>query len=95
VRNAARVDTGTKELRAYAESIGFLVVVINDVVDCLLVWGGVLVFIVDWKSERGTARGDLTSEQSKLVAKGVPVKFISTPAQLDALKVEAQIWLRS
>jgi hypothetical protein len=39
---------------------------------------------VDWKSKGGT----LTPDQIKLVAKGVPVRFLSRPEQLDALKVE-------
>lgn len=83
---AARVDNTAKALRAYAESLGFLVVVLNGVVDCLLVWGGVRVFIVDWKSKGGT----LTPDQIKLVAKGVPIRFITTTEQLDALKMEAR-----
>jgi hypothetical protein len=80
---AARVDNTAKALRAYAESIGFVVVVINGVIDCLLVWG-TKVFIVDWKSKGGT----LTPDQGKLVAKGVPIRFITMPEQLDALKKE-------
>jgi len=83
MRRAARVDATAKELRAYAESLGFVVVVINGVVDCLLVWGD-RVFIVDWKSKGGT----LTSEQARLTAKGVRIRFISTPLQLDQLKAE-------
>lgn len=83
---AARTDNTSKALRAYAESLGFLVVVINGVIDCLLVWGGVRVFIVDWKSKGGT----LTPEQIRLVAKGVPIRFITTTEQLDALKMEAR-----
>lgn len=89
-RRAAKVDTTSKELRAYAESVGFTVVVINAVFDCLLVFGA-LTFIVDWK----TPGGGLTPDQAKLVARGVPLRCISTPTQVDALKVEAMIWLRS
>jgi hypothetical protein len=80
---AARVDNTSKANRAYAESLGFVVVVLNSVVDCLLCWG-TTVFIVDWKSKGGT----LTPDQAKLVAKGVPIRFITTPEQLDALKAE-------
>lgn len=87
---AARVDNTAKQLRAYAEQIGFTVVVLNTVIDSLLVWGA-LTFIVDWKSKGGT----LTNDQMRLVAKGVPIRFITMPQQLDALKVEAQAWLRS
>ena len=82
-RQAARVDATAKALRAYAESLGFGVVVLNGVVDSLLVWGST-VLIVDWKSKGGT----LTPDQAKLVARGVPIKFITTPEQLDALKAE-------
>ena len=39
MRRAARVDSTAKELRAYAESIGFVVAHIGGVIDCLLVWG--------------------------------------------------------
>jgi hypothetical protein len=85
-RKAARVDSTAKTLRAYAESKGFQVVVINGVIDCLLVWGGVRVFIVDWKSKGGT----LTDDQVKLVAKGIPIRFITTPEQVDALLYEAR-----
>ena len=86
MRKAARVDTTSRDLRAYAESIGFSVVVLNGVVDCLLVWSWV-IFVCDWKSKNGT----LTPDQIKLVAKGVPVHFVSQPEQLDALKAEA-LW---
>jgi ATP-dependent exoDNAse (exonuclease V) beta subunit len=82
-RQAARTDNTAKALRAYAEDLGFVVVVLNGIVDCLLVWG-TRVLVVDWKSKGGT----LTNDQAKLVARGVPIKFISTPDQLDALKAE-------
>ena len=88
MRRAARVDDTAKGLRAYAESLGFTVVPLNGVIDCLLVWGA-LTFIVDWKSKGG----GLTDEQAKLVAKGVPIRCISLPVQLDALKKEAEVWL--
>lgn len=90
MRRAARVDDTAKALRAYAESIGFMVVVVNGVIDCLLCLGRV-VFIVDWKSKGGT----LTPDQGKLVAKGAPIRFISTPEQLDALRTEAMAWLKT
>ena len=83
MRRAARVDNTAKALRAYAESLGFVVVPINGVIDCLLVWGDT-VRVVDWKSKGGT----LTPDQIKLVAKGVPVRFVSTPEQVQALKDE-------
>lgn len=83
MRRAARIDNTAKALRAYAESIGFLVVPLNGVVDCLLCFG-TRTFPVDWKSPGGA----LTVDQQKLCAKGVPVRFISTPEQLDQLKWE-------
>ena len=82
-RQAARVDTTAKALRKYAEDLGFIVVTLNAVVDCLLIFGS-QVCVVDWKSPHGT----LTAEQARLCARGVPLKFISSPAQLDALKSE-------
>ena len=85
MRRAARVDNTAKALRAYAESLGFVVVPINGVIDCLLVWGDT-VRVVDWKSKGGT----LTPDQIKLVAKGVPVRFVSTPEQVQALKDEVR-----
>ena len=42
------------------------------------------MFIVDWKSPGGT----MTPDQMKLAVKGVPIRFITTPEQLDALKRE-------
>lgn len=83
MRRAARTDSTARDLRAYAESLGFVVVPINGVIDCLLIWG-VQVAICDWKSKGGT----LTPKQAKLVAQGVPVRFLSTPAQIDALRAE-------
>ena len=83
MRRAARVDSTAKELRAYAESIGFVVAHIGGVIDCLLVWGQT-VLVVDWKSKGG----ELTADQAKWVCKGVPIRFISEPHQLDQLKAE-------
>ena len=83
MRRAARVDNTAKELRAYAESLGFVVVPINGVIDCLLQYGSKTV-VCDWKSPGGT----LTPDQIKLVAKGLQMRFISKPEQLDALKGE-------
>ena len=83
MRRAARIDNTAKELRAYAESLGFLVVPINGVIDCLLQLGSQTV-IVDWKSKGGT----LTPDQIKLCAKGLQMRFISHPGQLEQLKAE-------
>lgn len=83
MRRAARVDNTAKELRAYAESLGFVVVPINGVIDCLLQYGSHTV-ICDWKSKDGT----LTPDQARLVAKGLKIAFVSRPEQLDALLLE-------
>lgn len=83
MRRAARVDNTAKELRAYAESIGFTVAHLGGVVDCLLIWGE-RVIVCDWKSKGG----EITKDQGKWIAKGVPIKFLSKPEQLEALKAE-------
>ena len=80
---ARRIDSTATALIAYAKSIGFDYVPINDMIDGLLVLGQTVI-IVDWKSQGG----DLTPSQSRLIARGVPVRFIQRPDQLDALKVE-------
>lgn len=85
MRRAARTDITAKALRAYAESVGFVVAHIGGVIDCLLVWG-TTVLAVDWKSKGG----ELTKDQAKWVAKGIPIRFITTTAQVDALRDEVR-----
>lgn len=80
---AKRIDNTATALVAYAKSIGFDYEPINGVIDGLLAWGSVVV-VVDWKSKGG----ELTSAQSRLIARGFPVRFIQRPEQLDALKAE-------
>ncbi|NBP85331.1 MAG: hypothetical protein EBU54_09120 [Mycobacteriaceae bacterium] len=84
MRRAARIDTTAPALIAYAKSIGFTYLPINGVVDGILVLGGFRAAVVDWKSIKGT----LTDAQAKLVASGFPIRFVSSPEQLDFLKVE-------
>ena len=84
MRRAPRVDNTAKELRAYAESLGFTVVPINGVIDCVLQWNAQRAVPCDWKSPGG----ELTKDQAKLVARGVVIRFISEPQQLEALKQE-------
>ena len=84
MRRAARVDATAKDLIAYAKSLGFDYLPINGVVDGVLVFGGFRACVVDWKSPGG----DLTPAQSKLVARGFPIRFVSKPEQLDQLKAE-------
>lgn len=80
---ANRVDTTAQALIAYAEKIGFLYCPINGALDGNLAWGQ-KVIAIDWK----TPGGDLTRAQIKLIARGFPVRFISTTLQLDQLKQE-------
>lgn len=80
---ANRVDATAKELTAYAKSIGLEFDPIGGKLDGFL-WLGKQVRLVDFKSPGGT----LTEAQGKLLARGCPVVFISTPTQLDALKAE-------
>ena len=78
-----RTDNGSKALIKYAESIGLEFDSVGGKLDGF-VWLGRHVRLVDFKSKGG----ELTPAQSKLVARGCPVNFVSTPAQLDALKTE-------
>jgi hypothetical protein len=78
-----RPDTGSKELIAYAKSLGFDYEHMGGSIDGVLAWGD-KVTLVEWKSKGGT----LTPSQQRLVARGFPVRFVSRPEQLDALKVE-------
>ncbi len=80
---ARRIDSTATALVAYAKSIGFDYIPINDVIDGLLIWGQTTI-ICDWKSKGG----ELTPAQSRLIARGVPVRFLSRPEQLDALRAE-------
>lgn len=81
---ANKVDASEKTLVAYAKSIGF------GYAKAGFDWDGDLflgqwVIPVDWKTP---GKEKLTEKQGKLIASGFPVRFISKPEQLDALKVE-------
>jgi hypothetical protein len=78
-----RPDTGSKELIAYAKSIGFDYEHLGGSIDGALAWGDRAV-LIEWKSKGGT----LTPTQQRLVARGFPVRFVQTTAQIDALKQE-------
>jgi hypothetical protein len=78
-----RPDTGSKELIAYAKKLGFDYEHMGGSIDGVLAWGE-KVTLVEWKSKGGT----LTPTQQRLVARGFPVRFVSRPEQLDALKAE-------
>jgi len=83
MRRAARIDATAKELTAYARSLGFTVLPINGTIDAVIALGQTVV-AVDFKSPGGA----LTTAQQRLIASGFPLRFVSTPAQLDALKAE-------
>lgn len=78
-----RTDNGSKALIAYAQSIGLEFDPIGGKLDGF-VWLGRQVRLVDFKSKGG----ELTPAQSRLIARGAPIHFISSPSQLDALKAE-------
>ena len=80
-----RPDTGSKELIAYAKSLGFDYEHLGGSIDGALAWGATAV-LVEWKSKGG----GLTPTQQRLVARGFPVRFVQTTAQLDALRAELQ-----
>jgi len=75
-----RVDATAKALTAYARSIGLGVEPLGGTIDAA-VWFGPVVRLVDWKSPDG----DLQPSQTKLIARGAPLVFISTTSQLDML----------
>lgn len=80
---ANRVDNTAKALIAYAKSLGFDYEPVNGSFDGLLIWSDT-VTMVDWKSKGGL----LTPKQQRMIARGVPVRFIGRPEQLDQLKTE-------
>jgi len=80
---AKRIDNTAKALTAYAEQLGFVVYTINGDIDAVLAFGNVLT-ACDWKSPGG----EVTANQMRLIMKGFPLRFVSKPEQLDALKSE-------
>jgi hypothetical protein len=78
-----RSDNGSKALIAYAKSLGFDYESLGGSIDGALAWGTQAI-LVDWKSKGGT----LTPTQQRLVARGFPIRFLSTTAQIDALRAE-------
>lgn len=78
-----RVDTTSKTLIAYAKSLGFEYEPVNATFDGVLFWGATSV-CVDWKS----AGGLLTPSQQRMVARGLPIRYISKSEQLEQLKSE-------
>jgi len=81
---ANKVDASEKSLVAYARSIGF------GYAKAGFDWDGDLflgqwVQPVDWKTP---GKEKLTEKQAKLIATGFPLRFVSRPEQLEALKAE-------
>jgi hypothetical protein len=81
---ANRVDESEKPLVAYAKEIGFGYAKNGGDWDGDLFYGRIVV-PVDWKTP---GKATVKPKQLKLLADGFPLRFISTPSQLDALKVE-------
>jgi len=78
-----RRDNGSKALEKYASDLGFVVYSEAGAIDAHLALGQHIA-AVEWKGEDGT----LTPSQARLIARGYPVRFISKPEQLDALRAE-------
>lgn len=79
----ARIDNTARTLTAYAKSLGFDYEPVNATFDGVLAWGTTAI-CVDWKSPGGL----LTPTQQRMVARGFPIRYISKPEQLDALRHE-------
>jgi hypothetical protein len=77
---AKRVDSTAKALRAELERCGACYAVVNGDFDGVA-WVGPVLRCIDWKSPGG----ELTKQQQKLVAKGMPLVFVSTVDQVQAL----------
>ena len=80
---ANRVDTTAKALIAHAKALGFDYEPVNASFDGVLAYGHLAV-CVDWKSPGGL----LTPSQQRMVTRGFPLRLISKPEQLDALRAE-------
>ncbi len=80
-----RPDTGSKELIAYAKSIGFDYEHLGGSIDGALALGSRAI-LVEWK--RADKSAELTPTQQRLVARGFPVRFVSRTEQLDEIKKE-------
>lgn len=75
-----RTDTTAKALQSEAKRLGVEYADLGGAVDGIL-WLGQVVRLIDFKG----ASGELTPSQSKLVARGLPICFVSTVQQLEAL----------
>lgn len=79
-----RIDTAAKPLIAAARGLGVEYENLGGAIDGML-WLGPVVRLVDWKTPGKAA---LTEGQGKLLARGCPIHFVSTVAQLQALVAE-------
>lgn len=69
---------------AYARSLGLGVEPLGGAID-VVIWYGSAVRLADFKTPGKAA---LTDSQGKLIARGCPIAFLSTPAQIDLLAAE-------
>lgn len=81
---ANRVDESEKSLVAYAKTLGFGYAKNGTDWDGDLFLGRTVI-PVDFKTP---GKEQLKPKQAKLIAQGFPLRFISRPEQLDALKAE-------
>lgn len=78
-----RTDTTASALLAEAKRLGVSAALLGGAIDAAL-WLGPVVKLCDFKSKGG----ELTEAQSKLVARGCPIAFVSDVPQLEALVAE-------
>jgi hypothetical protein len=76
-----RVDLTAKALIAEAKQRGAQYMPLNDIIDGLLLDKKGQLHAIEWKSPGGT----LTETQARYVAAGFPIRFISSPEQLQQL----------
>ena len=78
-----RVDAGSKALTALARKSGVEVEPINGSIDAIW-WLGTVVRLVDYKGTHDA----ITSKQGSLIARGCPLRFVSSSDQVLALVAE-------
>jgi hypothetical protein len=76
-----KVDASAKALEAHAKALGVDCAPLGGAVDAIW-WLGRVLRAVDYKSPGKAA---LTESQGKLIARGLPLNFVSTPQQVEAL----------
>ena len=81
MRRAANIDTSSKPLVAHLKTQGIGYAHVGGAFDGLAFLLEV-AFPVEWKTP---GKETLTPAQLRLIAKGCPVKFLSTPEQVEAL----------